>query len=410
MQGLSLILYQNMRKIYYVIVFVLVIFSLVSVYICMPKEDNFAKGADEGHYLAYTKYLSENGFAAFPKLFEEHMKSKDNLIWPSPLRFGYFFLSSLWFKIFHPNFRSLAGLSLTCFALLLLFCLYFAKRYFGKGIASMFVLLLAFSPLTMAMAKRALSDSMGNMFIALSIWLFLVFLTDNKIFNFIIFAVVYAFSILVRQQSVFLICFLCLYFLIYRYIYKVNIPKIYLPAIVLLPIGIVGSVWLISSQSLTNLISIIKLTNPLSGTNEYTALFCRGPWFRYIIDYISISPLVTILALSFIIYVSANRSVLKDYKITYFLILFIMLYILLSSFDYNKNIRYAMILDVMIRLFAVFMLREIFRKSKFMADIVFIAVVFLCFMDYLNFKELFFQNNIYDPVSYTLLKARQFIP
>ena len=27
----------------------------------MPKEENFAKGADEGHYLAYSKYLSENG-------------------------------------------------------------------------------------------------------------------------------------------------------------------------------------------------------------------------------------------------------------------------------------------------------------------------------------------------------------
>jgi len=399
-----------MRKIYYIIAFLLVIFSLFSVYIHMPKEDNFAKGADEGHYLAYSQYLSENGIGSYPKFFEEYLKNKENWIWPNPLRFGYFLFSSFWLKIFGPSFRSLANLSFICYVLLLLFSLYFSKRYFGKGTATLFILLFAFSPLTMAMAKRALSDSMGNMFSALSIWLFLSFLTDKKIFNFIIFTFVYAFAILIRQQSVFLICFFSFYFLIYKYIYKVNIPKIYFPAIIFSPLFIVGSVWLISSQSLTNLIHMIKLSSPLIGPNEYAMLFYRGPWFRYIIDYLLISPLVTILALSFIIYVLANRSFLKDYKISYFLISFFILYILLSSFDYSKNVRYAINLDMMMRLFAVLMLKEIFKKSRFMSDFVFMIILFLCFTDYLNFIYLFCQRNIYDPVSFVLLKVRQFIP
>ncbi len=376
----------------------------------MPKEENFAKGADEGHYLAYSKYLSENGIKSYPKLFEEHVKNKENWIWPSPLRVGYFLLSSFWFKIFGPGFRSLANLSFICYILFLLFSLYFSNRYFGKGVSSLFVLLLAFSPLTMAMAKRALSDSMGNMFIALSIWLFLSFLTDKKIFNFILFLLFYVFSVLIREQSILLILFFSICFLIYKYIYKADIPKIYFPAIIFVPIFSIGLIWLISSQSFSNLVTMIKLTCYLPTVNQYSILFCRGPWFRYIIDYLLISPFVTILALSFVIYSLTNREIFKDYKISYFLILFFILYLLLSSFDYNKNIRYAIALDMIMRLFAVFMLKEIFKKSRFMTDFVFVTILFLCFFDYLSFMDLFCQKNIYDPISFVLLKVRQFIP
>ncbi len=399
-----------MRKIYYLIIFLCVTFSLVSTYIYIPKEENFAKGADEGHYLAYSKYLSENGIKSYPKLFEEHVKNKENWIWPSPLRVGYFLLSSFWFKIFGPGFRSLANLSFICYILFLLFSLYFSNRYFGKGVSSLFVLLLAFSPLTMAMAKRALSDSMGNMFIALSIWLFLSFLTDKKIFNFILFLLFYVFSVLIREQSILLILFFSICFLIYKYIYKADIPKIYFPAIIFVPIFSIGLIWLISSQSFSNLVTMIKLTCYLPTVNQYSILFCRGPWFRYIIDYLLISPFVTILALSFVIYSLTNREIFKDYKISYFLILFFILYLLLSSFDYNKNIRYAIALDMIMRLFAVFMLKEIFKKSRFMTDFVFVTILFLCFFDYLSFMDLFCQKNIYDPISFVLLKVRQFIP
>lgn len=400
-----------MKKTYYLIAFFVVIFiSLFNVYKYMPREQDFAAGADEGHYLTYAKRISENGIKIYPEIFDEHVKIKENQIWPSPLRVGYFLLAAQWFKFFGSSLRSLAKLSFICYILFLLLSLYFSKKYFGKGIASLFVLLLAFSPLPMAMAKRALSDSAGNLFAALSIWLFLDFLLEKKLLNFILFEAIYIYSILVREQSVLLICFFSLFFIIYKYAYKVNIPKIYFPAIIFVPITIVGLAWLISAQSFANVISMIKLTRALPALNQYSALFCRGPWFRYIIDYLLISPLATILALAFIIYALTNREILKDYKITYFLVLFLILYILLSSFDYNKNIRYAITLDIPMRLFTVFMLKEIFKKSKFSVDFIFISVLFFCFIDYQSFLALFCQKNIYDPVSFTLLKARQFIP
>lgn len=399
-----------MRKIYYSVAFLLVIFSLFSIYKYIPKEENFAQGADEGHYFTYSKYIFENGIKSYPKLFDEHVKNKENWIWPSPLRIGYFLLSSFWFKIFGPSFRSLANLSFICYILFLLVSLYFSKKYFGKEISSLFVLLLAFSPLAMTMAKRALSDSPGNLFTIFSIWLFLHFLSEKKLFNFILFMIFYVYSLLMREQSILVILFFAIYLLIYKYIYKADIPMNYFPMIIVMPICIVGLIWLVSSQSFTNLITMIKLTRTLPAINKYSVLFCRGPWFRYIIDYILISPLTTILALVFIVYTLINREMFRDYKISYFIILFVILYLLLSSFDYNKNIRYAISLDIIIRLFVIFILKEIFKKTRFMGDFVFFIVLFLCLIDYFNFIDLFCQKNIYDPVSFTLLKARQFIP
>lgn len=221
-----------MKKTYYLIAFFLVTFSLFNVYKYMPREQDFAAGADEGHYLTYAKRISENGIKIYPEIFDEHVKIKENQIWPSPLRVGYFLLAAQWFKFFGSSLRSLAKLSFICYILFLLLSLYFSKKYFGKGIASLFVLLLAFSPLPMAMAKRALSDSAGNLFAALSIWLFLDFLLEKKLLNFILFEAIYIYSILVREQSVLLICFFSLFFIIYKYAYKVNIPKIYFPAII----------------------------------------------------------------------------------------------------------------------------------------------------------------------------------
>ncbi len=262
----------------------------------------------------------------------------------------------------------------------------------------------------MAMAKRALSDSLENLFITVSIWLFIKFLTGKKLFNFILFILFFIYSILIREQAILLAVFFVLYLLVYKYLYKEYFSDVYLPIIIIGPIFAVALIWIVFSNDFSNVISVISLNLVLPTLNEYSVLFCRGPWFRFVVDYLLISPLVTMLGISFLVYSLANRSILKDRRTVYFIILFISQLLLLNIFTYNKNIRYAMILDMSLRLFAVLMITEIFKKSKFSGDFVFIAVLFLCFVDYFSFIDIFCKKNIYDPVSFMLLKSKQFIP
>lgn len=152
---------------------------------------------------------------------------------------------------------------------------------------------------------------------------------------------------------------------------------------------------------------MFKILRAMPAVNEYSVFLGRGPWFRYIIDYTLISPLVTVLSLSFIVYVFIKREFLKNYKIGYSVTLFIWLFLSLSMFDYAKNIRYTLALNMVMRLFVVFILKELFKESKFAAGFCFLGVLFLCFLDHLSFVRLFYQ---YDPMTFMLLKARQLIP
>jgi hypothetical protein len=265
----------------------------------------------------------------------------------------------------------------------------------------------------MAMGKRALTDSMGNMFIIISIWVFLRFLlSEKKFLNFIIFIFFYSYAVLVRELFFIFICYFCLVFLIYKYLYnnKRELSDTYLISIVLLPPALVFSAWFIFSRSFSDVKLLLNLHRTMPSLNQYSVLFCRGPWFRYIVDYILISPFVTILGLSFIIYAVTNRQILKDFKIFYFIVSALSVFLLLGNIDYTKDIRYVLSLDVFMRLFVIFMLKEIFKKSEKFAHFSFYVVLLLCLADYSNFIYLFCQKNIYDPVSYSLLQARLFIP
>jgi len=399
-----------MKKIGYIIIFLLIIIGFFTIYQFIPEENQFCKITDEAYYLEYSKELSINGILSYPALVKKYIENESLWIWPSPLRVGYFILSSAWFKLAGVSFRSLSLLSLFCFFLYLLVSFHFSRKLFGLDASVLIVLLLAFSPLTMGMAMRALTDSMGNLFIACSIWMFLDFLSEQKILKFILFEVVYVYSIIVREQSITLVCFFCLFFLIYKYGYKAEIKMKYFFAILLTPFILVGLIWFIASQNFDYVFKVCKLWRTLPGINEYSIIHCRGPWFRYIIDFILISPVTTVFSLSFVSYCFINKKMFEDYKVTYFLTLFVVYFILLSSFDYNKNIRYALTLDMILRVFAVFLIKEIFRGSKFAYRFGFFTAVSLCALDYNNFLYLFCIERVYDPVSLVLLRVRNFIP
>jgi hypothetical protein len=400
----------QMNKNYYLIGIIFLLFNVLTILAFMPHESRFAKSADEGYYLSYSERLMKTGLTSYPAIFNDHVKNTNNWIWPSPLRVGYFLISSCWLKVFGPSFRTLGLLSFVSFIFALLVNFYYSKKYFGEKIALFFTMLLSFSPIMMAMAKRALSDSLGNLFILFSFWLFLDFLSEKRKSKFVFFIVCFFYSILVREQSVLFLAFFITFFIFYKYRYDGALHIKYLFLIAAAPVSLVGLTWLFSSLSLHNLTSLIVINRSLPSINEYSVFFCRGAWFRYIVDFICLSPVTTMLALVFIVNAFVEKDTFKDYKKAFFLFLVLVVFTVLSSFDYNKNVRYVMSLDMPLRLFAVLSLSSIANRLRVSEAVLFIMVLFLCILDYGNFLYLFCERNIYDPISYHLMVARRFIP
>ncbi|MFA5176776.1 MAG: glycosyltransferase family 39 protein [Candidatus Omnitrophota bacterium] len=363
--------------------------------------------ADDVCYFKYAAYIGEKGLNGFALLFQGFISDQPNWFNPHPLRIGFIILSAAWLKILGYSLLNLAFLSLFSYVLFLVFSYYFSRKYLGEQLALLLVLLLAFSPLQMAMARRAFADSILNLFSILAVWLFWDFLKSRSKLKFILFVVVYACSILIKETSLLLIFVFLSFLLASRFISN---QKVYLKETTLLlslPVILAGLAYLVCGV-LPYLPGIIKILLMPAPDNSYATLFCSGPWYRYLIDYLLLSPWVVILTIGFIFSFLLNKE--KDGLSLYFVFIFLVSLILFSVF--LKNVRYIIILDTPMRLFSLFMLNRIAQKiyPRKAMKLTFALVIILAFFDCLNFYHLFIAENIHDPTSFFLLKAQQIIP
>jgi len=393
----------------YLLLALLVIAASVTLISSDFKNIRFAENADEGYYFYYANYIGHAGFGGIKDLFKGYIENQQNWVFPNPLRIGFITISSLWLNVFGFSLFNLAYLSLLSFCIFLLTCFYFVKKYFGERTALLTIMLLAFSPLNMAMSRRALLDSCVNLFMVLSVWLFFDSLKENKRIKTILFILAYSFTILVKETSVLLSIFFIFYIFLRRVIFNKSIKLIDFLAITLFPFAIVGIVYVVSSGNISGIIDTINIIINSPQTNQYAIMFGSGPWFSYIIDWILLSPLVAILAISFILHY-LTKDEWKD-EIIYLVLFSVTLTFLLSLF--TKNIRYLIFLDMPIRLFAVLMLNEFCKrifKAKYVNILCITIVMVISVFDYLNYNNMFIKQGIYDPVSYALLQVTHIVP
>ncbi len=295
----------------------------------------FFEGADEGYYFRYAAALNEYGPGIFPAFFKTYIDDQSNWAFPNPLRIAFISLSALWLKIFGMTYFSLSSLSLFSYLLTLGVSYYFAKKYFGKKYALLFAVLAGFSPLSMAMARRALLDSTANLFLVSSMWLFFDMLEDRKKFKYGVFTAVYAAAILMKESAVLLAPVFISYLLVRKYGLKKDTRGSDFLCAGAYPAAITAVVYLTASGSPLNVLKTAGIIIHYPAVNQYAVLYCSGSWPRYITDFFLISPLVLPLALGFIISYFFLKK--RDDKTAYFLTITLAYYVFLNFFA--KNIR-----------------------------------------------------------------------
>ena len=392
----------------YTFIFLLIVTLSLSLLSLNLKNITFGAGADEGYYLAYADYISHKGIGGYANLFSSYLGNQKNWLFPNPLRAGFILLSSLFVTIFGSDFFSLTYLSLFSFCIFLFVCFYFTRRYFDQKIAVLLTLLLAFSPLNMAMARRALTESTLNLFSILSIWLFFDLLKHRSNRKYAIFIFVYAFTILVKETAVLLSSVFVVYLVFYKFVFKKRVNLADFLSATLIPFTIVGFIYINLSGGLSRIIDTTRIYLASPVTNQYALLFGSGPWFRYIIDYVILSPWVAVFSIGFLFYYLLSKE--YDEKIVYFLLVLIVPFLVFNIF--TKNIRYVMVLDMPMRLFSIIILKKLLelRFPKHAFTLLIALVITLSMLDYFNFQNLFLKESIYDPVSFLLLRAKHIIP
>lgn len=388
----------------------------VVIFLCAHplKENQFGPQSDEGYYYHYAQMVAQKGNSAFTDLIGWYAGSDEARKHPTPLRAGYILLAAGLFKIYGPSYSLLALASMAFFLSFLAMCFYYSRRHFGLDIALIFTFFLSVSPLMLGLSRRALLDSPINFLWGSAAWLFLDFLSRRSGWKYAFFILVLCLSITVKEMSVVLIPFFVSAGLWARW--KGMPVKVWeILGIVLIPtlvvlffytwvLGGTGPLWLAVQ-------GIARTHFDIRYPNLYAIDFCSGPWFRYLLDFLLLTPVVTLFFIGYCFMLLCERGV-GDWKQKYFLGYFIFVYAVLSSLAHSKIVRVAVNLEMVMALFTVFMLTRWLMPCPSHRRKVWLLyaalAIFLFNVD--GFLRLFYFSGLLDPITYNLLVLRGFIP
>jgi 4-amino-4-deoxy-L-arabinose transferase-like glycosyltransferase len=371
-----------------------------------------AHPADEIVYIRYAVFLKEQGLGAYPRLIDAYVRDPGNRIaaMSSPLKAGFLVPASVLTRFFRDGFAALACMSLAAYAVAVWCVAFFLKKEYGASTALLTACSVAFSPLVMAMARRALTESLFLCVCLLAIWAFTGYLRSGRMKFALCAGFLLGWATLIKETAL----LVAVSFLAYL-LYRSGVLKKYarvsgLVFFCALPVAAaVAVMFMLGDPRQVLEILSLNLFSLVRETNLYDVTFCSGPWYRPLMDFIMLSPGVFLLGTGYF-FVHLARHDSRGETMTF--LAFLAVILITALIPYSRNVRYAILLDLPLRLGTVLMLRELFGTTfRAPAWSVPAAGIFLIAMtDYARFWDFFVANGIYDPVTPLFLRALRIIP
>jgi 4-amino-4-deoxy-L-arabinose transferase-like glycosyltransferase len=367
--------------------------------------------ADEGYYRSYAARIAAQGPGAFPETFEAYRTEPRHWRFPNPLRVGYIGIAAGWTALRGDGFRALSEISLVSHCLLVALCFGFTRRLLDGPIALTTSALVAFSPLLLGLSRRALLDAPATGLALASLWAFWECLRQPAARGpRIAFMLCFGLGILVKETTVLLLVpFGLLLTLAPRAQRQAALPSL-APALFAPPV-LCGCVWLLAAGSLETLVAVVRIILGSPASNPYAQQLGGGPWWRYGVDLLLLSPGPTLLGLAVAGHALLETRAGRSDATRNWLALFA-LGLLLAYAPFTKNVRYVAPIELPLRALAALGLFALcgrgpgWRRGAAVAA----AVALLCWLDWRHFERVFVAGALYDPMTAFLLQARGLIP
>lgn len=366
-------------------------------------------GTDEWVYYRQAMVILDKGFAGFDFLSKEYINVKDIQEAPSPLRIGAIIISAAVVSANNSPF-SIVLFCLLNFVALLWGTFVFVKRFWSSELALLVVVLLGISPIEHAMARRVLMDFPAFTAMALSCYAFWFTAVFGKLKHQIAFVLLISWAVLIKETSGILLPFFGVY-LLYMYWRKTTpLSFIHICLLMAAPVVLCGLAYL-TFLGYNNWIEVLKTDIHAVTNSWYNAKWTQGPWYSTLINYMLVSPLITLLALGYTGYLLLTFPQTNKHTR---LVLLLALFVLTYHCFLPKNIRYALLLDFPLRFFAagfILSLSSFFHDKKLLKTALPIAIIILLVViDIQSFYTYFIEYDVYDPVAYNLLVVSKIIP
>jgi 4-amino-4-deoxy-L-arabinose transferase-like glycosyltransferase len=361
-------------------------------------------GFDEGLYREYVNALSNGGLSSYPDIVEGYIDVQKKLpgsILP-PLRFLYIFTAYLWHSLFGSEaLEALYQVAAFFSVLTLVLATTFVWRVRGPTWAIAIAALMAVAPTQLHMSQHALVDGFFTFWALLVLWLFWENLQAPRDWRWLVgYITALALLVLTKENSFFVWFALVILLVTNRWLQFGTVRRELVIATVLGPLlGVVALVFL--AGGMETFVQSYQLSVGKNFQLQYAILTGDGPWYRYLVDLLLVSPIVLILAFGTIF--RLNRAMKPELFMSIFIAAS---YLVMCNVKYGMNLRYANMWDLPLRFLAFSQVVWFASIAKrFQAAIVSAAVVLLAAVEFHQYIVLAVRYPLYELITHDLLQA-----
>jgi hypothetical protein len=378
-------------------------------------------GFDEALYRDNVIRLDKVGVLGYPaicQLYLEDQRKPDVITKLPPTRFFYIYASWMWkcaafgdAPPLSPRTEHFAQRDPALVSLHRVACLFSCLGLIVSGVAAWRILglrampavltLLAFSPLQIHLAQHALIDGVFTFWAVLNLWLLWENLQrPNDVRLLAAFALGLAGMVITKENSFFVYLALVGLIAVNRWAkFGTVTPGLLIVGVAGPLLGVVTLILL--AGGLQQFLDIYHLLVAKAETLTYAIRTGDGPWYRYLVDLLLISPLVLILAIGGIF------AQVRGHRTYVYLVAFVgFSYAIMCNVRYGMNLRYASIWDLPLRALAAAQVGAIATRFGPRQNLVTgIAIAALCAYDLRQYHLFFVDGSLYELVTGGLLQV-----
>jgi 4-amino-4-deoxy-L-arabinose transferase-like glycosyltransferase len=365
-------------------------------------------GFDEGLYVEYVHKLEKLGLSTYPLIVKDYVERQERLQRSilSPLRFLYIYSGYLWHLCFGSDALDALKDVASLFSILtFLFSIAFAWRLkdinWGLAVGA----LISVAPTQIHMSQHALVDGYFTFWALAVLWLFWENLQAPGNWRWLGgYILALALLVLTKENSFFVWIGLVALLISNRWLQFGNVTRELIIATLLGPF--LGAVILIFlAGGIPDLIHTYRYSVAKNYELYYAILTGDGPWYRYLVDLMLVSPLILILSFGTIF--RLNRAM----KPELFMVIFIAAsYLVMCNVKYGMNLRYANMWDLPLRFLAfsqIVMLASWIKPYR--AVIIAAMVALLAAIEFHQYVVLAVRYPLYELITHDLLQALQIL-
>ncbi len=361
-------------------------------------------GVDENLYREYVDELSQNGLRDYPNIvlhyIETQLKSPGAVL--PPVRFLYVFTAYIWRSVFRTDALEALRDVASFFSMLTLgVAAMFAWRMRGHPWLLGVTALVAFAPTQIHMSQHALVDGFFTFWALLTLWTLWENLRAPRDWRWLTgYTTSLALLVLTKENSFFVCVAIVVLLIANHWLQFGTLTRELIVATIVGPLLAVVVLVLLAG-GIDVLIGTYRLLVGKAYQLPYAIRTGDGPWQRYLVDLILVSPIVVILAFRTIF--RMNRTMKPELFMSIFVAAS---YLVMCNVKYGMNLRYANMWDMPLRFLAFSSVAAIVAPlRRYQGLVLALVVALICAFELREYYVLFVKFGLYELVTEGLLRA-----